>query len=50
VGVYMFGENLEASNIARDDFLRGIKNMRTQLINSYEHMFDLRTGNPRARI
>lgn len=50
IGVYMFRENLESANKVEDRFLRGIKNMRTQLINSYQHMFDLRTGNPLNRI
>lgn len=50
IGVYMFRENLESANKAEDRFLRGVKNMRTQLINSYHHMFDLRTGNSMSRI
>ena len=41
---YMFRDNFESADKAEERFEKGIKHMRTLLINKYEHVSDTRTG------
>lgn len=40
----LFKDNLELARANRSVFLKGIKNMRSQIINVYQHVYDLRTS------
>jgi hypothetical protein len=42
--MYMFRDNLEASNMASLVFQQGVKEMRTLLINKYNKMYDTRVA------
>ena len=42
--MYMFRDNTEAANVAMSQYMMGIKEMQTVLINKYQNVLDTRVN------